>query len=723
MYSQKDNTNYYYNNKEEINIYKLVDIISSIQKKISNLLKSMEHTKKNELYQKLSFIEDEIIKKKQKINIYIGEQKQNDINFKKLKHDNELIIQKIEYELDEINQRIYNIVSGGKNNDKEIYQISNEKINKIIIQKKNEDDLRDLNIDYNSIIVVYQNLLNVLEVNINRRYQLDEKLNMLNEEKNMVEEKIIEFISKKESFEEVSKIYLLKFFNEIMNINFDFKTKITNNNNINNDNENKITRINSKNNQNNNNIIEALTDTYRKLDSNNIYLNNFTNENLKIYLYELNNIDINSLCKEIAIQLILSINNYLNNIYTYTPIHNITSVSEYHNTNETINKEEQNLNNTQIKSIYNSKENNAFISLISSKIKKEILIFMNSVSNKNENNNTPQSIDDFFNNLSKNIINYLNYYFNSQLTIKTKEENKSELHSNILLLSLYLKFIFKKFYLDKIIINECDFLNNQCKKIEKNIHNYLELTIANINSLNNKKQEYDKKLNEIKKKKQLLQDVLINDKVHVSMKDKAYFDLTNKSNDLIDNKKQLNEQFNLIEKEYEQQKQKLYDKLIDKKKQLKYLEGQKSIIEDKIAKKNKIIMNEIERLKQIIDEKFKMIRIQIDVYKKKYGNNFDLYDKFMEKINKSLRLTSKSLMNKNNIILNKTFSSNFYTPGNSTLAKTRTNISFYKTNLNNNNNKKRKINNSRAFSKDAIQNVKNYNKNILMDDIFQTQEN
>ena len=723
MYSQKDNTNYYYNNKEEINIYKLVDIISSIQKKISNLLKSMEHTKKNELYQKLSFIEDEIIKKKQKINIYIGEQKQNDINFKKLKHDNELIIQKIEYELDEINQRIYNIVSGGKNNDKEIYQISNEKINKIIIQKKNEDDLRDLNIDYNSIIVVYQNLLNVLEVNINRRYQLDEKLNMLNEEKNMVEEKIIEFISKKESFEEVSKIYLLKFFNEIMNINFDFKTKITNNNNINNDNENKITRINSKNNQNNNNIIEALTDTYRKLDSNNIYLNNFTNENLKIYLYELNNIDINSLCKEIAIQLILSINNYLNNIYTYTPIHNITSVSEYHNTNETINKEEQNLNNTQIKSIYNSKENNAFISLISSKIKKEILIFMNSVSNKNENNNTPQSIDDFFNNLSKNIINYLNYYFNSQLTIKTKEENKSELHSNILLLSLYLKFIFKKFYLDKIIINECDFLNNQCKKIEKNIHNYLELTIANINSLNNKKQEYDKKLNEIKKKKQLLQDVLINDKVHVSMKDKAYFDLTNKSNDLIDNKKQLNEQFNLLEKEYEQQKQKLYDKLIDKKKQLKYLEGQKSIIEDKIAKKNKIIMNEIERLKQIIDEKFKMIRIQIDVYKKKYGNNFDLYDKFMEKINKSLRLTSKSLMNKNNIILNKTFSSNFYTPGNSTLAKTRTNISFYKTNLNNNNNKKRKINNSRAFSKDAIQNVKNYNKNILMDDIFQTQEN
>ena len=652
-----------------------------------------------------------------------------------MKYDNELIIQKIEYELDKINQKIYNIVSGGKNNDKEIYQISNDKINKIIAQKKNEDDLRDLNIDYNSIIVVYQNLLNVLEVNINRRYQLDEKLNMLMEEKNIVEEKIIEYISKKESYEEVSKIYLLKFFNEIMNINIDYKSSNIkynlneNNNNIN----NNIVCINS---QNNNNIIETFTDTYRKLDSKNNYLNNFTKENLKIYLYELNNIDINSLCKEIAIQLILSINSYLK--YIYIDNHSPSNTSVLHNTNISSNKitkdenNSNNLNNTQIKSkiIYNSKQNNAFISLISSKIKKEILFFMNSVSNREENNNISQLIDDFFNNLSKNIIKHLNYYFNYEL-IKKEEENKTEFYSNILLLSLYLKFIFKKFYLDKIIINECDFLNDQCKKIEKNIKNFIELTLANINRLNSKKQEYDKKLNEIKKKKQLLQDISINDKVHVSMKDKAYFDLTNKSNQLIDNKKQLNEQFNLIEKEYEQQKQNLYDKLMDKKKQLKYLEGEKSILEDKIAKKNKIIMNEIERLKLLIEEKFKMIRIQIDVYKKKYGNNFDLYDKFIEKINKSLRLTSQSLMHKNPIILNKTFSSIFYSPANSTLAKNRTNISFYRpsfnnnNNLNNNNKQTRKRNNGRAFSKDNFlsnKNTSSNNYNNPLDNNFQTED-
>ena len=117
--------------KEESNIYKLVDLISSIQKKISSLTKTMEHTKKNELYQKLSLIEDEIIKNKKKINNYMIKQKQNEINFNKMKFDNQIFIKKIDDELEEITKRTNNIISGGKNNDKEIYQISNNNLDKI----------------------------------------------------------------------------------------------------------------------------------------------------------------------------------------------------------------------------------------------------------------------------------------------------------------------------------------------------------------------------------------------------------------------------------------------------------------------------------------------------------------------------------------------------------------------------------------------------------------
>jgi len=724
MYSPENNININIkHNNEESNIYKLVDLITSIQKKISNLSKNMEHTKKNELFQKLSLIEDEILKNKKKINKYISKQKQNEINFKKMKVDNELLINKIDYELEEINKRINNIVSGGKNNDKEIYKISNDKINKIISQKKNKDGLRDLNIDYNSIIVIYQNLLNVLEVNINKRYQLNEKLKMLQEEKDITEKKVIEYISKKESLEEISKIYLLKFFNEIIYINLDNIRKISDekiNEEYKNENNN-IIRNNS--NHNNNNTFEPSNGAHslllnnKKMNLNNNYNLNISNDYLNIYLYELYNIDINNLATEIAIQLILSINSCLKSIYLNNKSLSNSLLQNNNKDQDNINNI-NNINNMQTKSniIYNSKDNNSLISIISSKIKKEILTFMNYTSNnKNEKSQFQKLLDEFFINLSKNIINYLHYYFNSQLIIKSNQDNTSDFPGNILLLSSYFKLIFKKFYLDKIIQNECHFLNNEYKNIEKNIKSFLELAIANIKKLNNKKQEYDNKLNEIKQKKQLLQEKFINDKVHISMKDKAYFDLTKKTNELIDTKNKINDEFNIIQNNYNQENENIYKQILNKEKNLKQLEDEKNKIEDKIAKKNKIIMNEIDNLKKLMAEKFKLIKMQIEIYKKKYGNNFDLYDRLIEKINKSLRLTSKSLMHKNNILLNRTFSYNFYTPKNPTLSKNMINNTFYKYNNNNNSNNEfnsntiRVIKNYRPFSKDAMYNHNKYN--------------
>ena len=720
MYSPIDNYNINVKgNKEESNIYKLVELISLIQKKISELTKSMEHTKKNELYQKLSLIEDEILKNKKSINNYIAKQKQNEINLKKKKFDNELIIKKIDNDLDEINERINNIVSGRKNNDKEIYQISNQAINKLLSQKKNENELKNLNIEYNTIISIYQNLLNVLEVNINKRYQLWEELNMLKEEKSVSEEKIIEYISKKESLEEVLKIYLMKFINEILsdNFNIDFKEKLTEENNINEENKIENTNIIRVNSSQNNNIIEPSNGAHTSLLNNkNVYIsNNFqnfniTNDNFKIYLYELHIIDFNSLCKEIAIQLILSINSCLHNCnINYKTLSNSLFQNSVNNNDKDLSKS---------KIIYNAKDKNSFISLISSKIKKEILTFLNDVSiNQNENfnkENYQKIIDDFFINLSKKIINYLNYHFLCQFIIKQKEEISSEISNIHLFLSLYLKLSFKKFYLDKLIQNECHFINNQAKNIERNIKYFIELSIANINKLNNKKQEYVNKIEEIKHKKKMIQEKVIHDNVHLSIKDKAYFDLTKQSNELIENKNLINDEFKSLEKEYEQENQRIYKKLLNREKNIKDLEEEKLLIEEKIAKKNKIIMNEIKKLKKIISEKFKMIKLQIDIYKKKYGNNTDLYDRFIEKINKSLRLTSKSLMNKNDILLNRTFSNNFYTPNNNVIPKNMIKNTFYTPNYNNKEFKPKKTNyttllfrNQRTFSKDSIFNFKN----------------
>jgi hypothetical protein len=360
------------------------------------------------------------------------------------------------------------------------------------------------------------------------------------------------------------------------------------------------------------------------------------------------------------------------------------------------------------KIIYNSKENISLIEIMSSKVKKEILNFINYL-NENKESDYQNSINDFFFELSKSIIKHLNYFFNSQ--IKIKEEN--------IFLLIYLKLIFKKFYLDNVIQNECNFLNNQYTKNKKNIKKCMELTIANIHKLNEKKKKYDIKLNDIKQKKQMSQEKCISDKVHVSLKDKAYFDLTKKSNDIIQNKEDINNDFDLIEREYQLRNQNLNKNIANKEKEIKNLEKNKQIIEEKMAKRNKVILIEIAKLKKIITNKFKLIRAQLDIYKKKYGNNNDLYDKFMNKINRSLRSTSKSLINNNNYNNNKSLNkthTNFYhknsfytTPKNENNDNT-----FYRFNKNHSSSKNKKtiepylVNDYRPFSKDDIYGYNKY---------------
>ena len=84
---------------------------------------------------------------------------------------------------------------------------------------------------------------------------------------------------------------------------------------------------------------------------------NISNENLIIYSYELNNININKLCDEIAIQLISSINNCVKKNYS----------------NNKMSESNLNMNNNPLidsKIIYNSKENISLIEIRSSKTKK-----------------------------------------------------------------------------------------------------------------------------------------------------------------------------------------------------------------------------------------------------------------------------------------------------------------------------------------------------------------
>ena len=147
------------NQNEEIHIYNLVNIISSIRKKIYDLQKSMEHTKKNELYQRLSLIEEEIIKKREEINNFNEKKNNKEMNCKKIISLNELNNQIIEMDLGDLNEKIKDMTIDGRNNTKDLYLISNDDIGTILSEKKNIDNLKYINIDFTFLFNKYQKML------------------------------------------------------------------------------------------------------------------------------------------------------------------------------------------------------------------------------------------------------------------------------------------------------------------------------------------------------------------------------------------------------------------------------------------------------------------------------------------------------------------------------------------------------------------------------------
>ena len=196
------------------------------------------------------------------------------------------------------------------------------------------------------------------------------------------------------------------------------------------------------------------------------------------------------------------------------------------------------------------------------------------------------------------------------------------------------------------------------------------------------------------------------DDISVPLKEKTYLNLTEKSNKLIENKNFLNNEFKKKANDFEDSKMTIKNEILNKEKEINNLKNQKRLIEEKIVKRNKIILLEIKKLKNLISEKFNQIKYELDIYKQKYGNNIHLYNKYMEKINQTILSTSKSLISKNNNYLKKSSNSTYVTP------KNKTNFSIFSQGAQLNNAKHSTFE-RRNYSKDYIQNYnyKNYNFN------------
>lgn len=638
--------------EEEI-IYELIDCIIKNQDKISELSLKIEFPSNDEVYQKEIYYRNKFNKNIQKINEQEKSKKINEKNLKKYITDYKIKSDEIEDKLSKINNKLTEIENEADNDDnpnKEFYKTSYEKVKNIILNKENEENLKSLNEEYKNVNIAFGELLRHINKNELKKNKFNEMALMLEEEKEGVDIKIIEYMSLKETYEEIAKLQLKIFI-------FD-NLEDYNNSNVN------TFRMNLKNENENNGAGQFLLNNKNKMNLN----IKADVSDINVYYYEINIIDIHKLSKEMGSHVINLINYYLqslgsihnnteiNNSYNYNTLNNkasglqnfdnMNTILDENNNYNTINNFNMLLNKTKI--FYNKSDIKSLISILSSKIEKQIINFLASSDKYVDGKNYIDNLDQLFNILNELIISFINIYYNSYIKIKTNYSEK---------LILFIKYFIKSFYYEKIISAEFSFINHEYKNNNKMLTNYINLIEKNLNKLNSQNEENLLTKKQLEEKIKYLNDEMNKDS-NLTEKEKEYIKLNQKLKDLNDEKNMIKYELIDYENEYNFNNENIdnkIDALNNKNILLK-----KNIIscQEEIKMKNKHYKIEIQKLKKEIKKHFDVIRNQIEVYKKKYGDNMELYNKFISRIEESLRLTNLSILTDDN--LPKNTQSTFY---------------------------------------------------------------
>ena len=668
--------------EEEI-IYELIDCIIRNQDKISELSMKIEFPSNDEVYQKEIFYRNKFNKNIKKINEHEKNKKINEKNLKKYITDYKLKSDEIEDKLSKINNKLTEIENEADNDDnpnKEFYKTSYEKVKNIILNKENEENLKTLNEEYKNINIAFGEFLRHLNKNELKKNKFNEMALMLQEEKEGVDMKIIEYMSLKETYEEIAKLQLKIFIFENLEDN--------NNSNVN------TFRMNLKNENENNGAGQFLLNNKNKMNLN----IKADVSDINVYYYEINIIDIHKLSKEMGSHVINLINYYLqslgsihnnteiNNSYNYNTLNNkasglqnfdnMNTILDENNNYNTINNFNMLLNKTKI--FYNKSDIKSLISILSSKIEKQIINFLASSDKYVDGKNYIDNLDQLFNILNELIISFINIYYNSYIKIKTNYSEK---------LILFIKYFIKSFYYEKIISAEFSFINHEYKNNNKMLTNYINLIEKNLNKLNSQNEENLLTKKQLEEKIKYLNDEMNKDS-NLTEKEKEYIKLNQKLKDLNDEKNMIKYELIDYENEYNFNNENIdnkIDALNNKNILLK-----KNIIscQEEIKMKNKHYKMEIQKLKKEIKKHFEVIRNQIEVYKKKYGDNMELYNKFISRIEESLRLTNLSILTDDNLPKNtqstfyksqekRNLKKNFFTPEKVRINGCNKNLNIY----------------------------------------------
>ena len=647
---------------EEELVYELVDCIVKNQDKIKELKHKIAIPEENEIYKKEIQYKNTLSSNIKKINRYENEKKINDKEFKEYTNKFYAKMENIDNEISLISDKINEFDKNNKN--KELYKISYEKFKKIILNKQDKKNLKNSKNEFNKLNSNYVEISQDLKKIEEERNKYNEINLMLEEEKEGIDNKIVDYMSLKESYEEMSKKFLKQFISESINLNE----------------------------ENNNNILKEKNDFNKMIE-------NEATSNIILYYYELNFIDFHKISKEISNQIIYLINQSLKE--NKNDINDIINIKSYENISKS--NEDKNLvqmlennNNVLFHSIvnktklyYNKQEIISLISILSSKIEKKLIEYFISSSENIDNKLHQENIDNLFNALKDLIISFLNIYFPSVIN---KNKNNSDL------LILFIKCLLKSFYYQKIISNDFSFLNDEYKKSKKAIKQSLNLIEKKYDDMKYKKEELSIFKNELEEKMKYLNDN-INNNIYedLSPEEKEYITLNQRLDELNIKKKKLKYDFIKYENEINFNLEKLSYKIDQLKTNNKLLRKNILTCQEEIKLKNHQNKLEINKLEKSIKDKFNVIKGQIAVYKKKYGDNMELYNKFVDRINESLKETGNENENKN---VNEYNIKNNYLSNSNSMYNTQS--TFYKSSEKQNLRK-------RIFTPEKI-NMNNYNQ-------------
>ena len=596
---------------EEELVYELVDCIVKNQDKIKELKHNIAIPEENEIYKKEKQYKNTLSSNIKKINRYENEKKINDREFKEYTNKFYTKMENIDNEISLISEKIKEFDKNNKN--KELYKISYEKFKKIILNKQDKNNLKNSKNEFNKINTNYAGIFQDLKKIEEERNKYIEINLMLKEEKEGIDNKMVDYMSLKESYEEMSKQYLKQFISDNTNINEE------NNNNLN------------------------VKYYFNKMNENE------TTSNIILYYYELNCLDFHKVSKEISNQIIYLINHSrkenkddINDIINIKSYENISKSNE----NKDLVQMLENNNNVLLHSIvnktkpyYNKQEIISLISILSSKIEKKLIEYFLSSNESIDNKLHQENIDNLFYSMKDLIISFINIYFPSVI-------NKNKNNSNLFI--LFIKCILKSFYYQKIISNDFSFLNDEYKKSKKAIKLNLNLIEKKYDNIKYKKEELSILKNELEEKLKYLNDNITNNNYEdLSPEEKEYITLNQKLDELNIKKKKIKYNFIKYENEINFNLEKLSYKVDQLKNNNKLLRKNILTCQEEIKLKNHQNKLEINKLEKSIKDKFNVIKGQIAVYKKKYGDNMDLYNKFVDRINESLKETSNEDENKN----------------------------------------------------------------------------